>query len=443
MKWLLQGIGTYRDRPCIVHQGNRYTYTNLFQQAEGYYSEIQREIPSGSVVAISSDYSFYSISLFLALLQNKNIIVPITTAIQSEVDQRLTNSFADNVISVQSEKLSIQRLVPKEPKHDLILKLQSTERSGLILFSSGMTGKPKAMIHDLDTLVDSFQGKKPKNLTFLVFLMFDHIGGLNTLFNCLAMGATLVLPDSRDTEYICRLIEENKVEILPASPTFLNLIYISGAYKKFDLSSLKLVTYGTEPMPESLLLRLRTVFPRVKFLQTFGTSETGIAQTSSKSSTSTLIKIDDPNLEYKILDGELLLRSKTQILGYINSSMESFTADGWFKTGDLIETTEGGYLKIIGRKSDMINVGGQKVLPSEIESVLMLMPEVDDCIVYGEPNAITGRMVTVEIVTNIPVEKSAIIRHCRNYLDPYKIPARIRFVDKPTFTERYKKIRKH
>lgn len=93
-----------------------------------------------------------------------------------------------------------------------------------------------------------------------------------------------------------------------------------------------MITYGTETMPQSLLLKLKEVFPKVKFLQTFGTSETGISTTSSKSSNSLFMKLEDINGEYKIVENELWLRSKTQVLGYLNASMDSFTSDGWFKT---------------------------------------------------------------------------------------------------------------
>ena len=143
-----------------------------------------------------------------------------------------------------------------------------------------------------------------------------------------------------------------------------------------------MITYGTEPMPDSLLLKLKTAFPRVKFLQTFGTSETGISQTTSRSSDSTFLKIDDPNTEIKIVKGELWIRSKTQVMGYLNSSMERFTEDGWFKTGDLVEEASDGYIKIVGRSKELINVGGEKVLPSEVESVLFQIPNLVDCIVY-------------------------------------------------------------
>jgi acyl-coenzyme A synthetase/AMP-(fatty) acid ligase len=325
----------------------------------------------------------------------------------------------------------------------MIKKLKESQSSGLILFSSGSTGKPKAMIHNLDNLINSYKDKKAKSMNMLVFLMFDHIGGLNTLFNALCMGACLIIPKNRDAKNICELIQNYKIMVLPSSPTFLNLILISGEHKTCDLSSLRMITYGTEAMPESLLLKLKENFPKVKFLQTFGTSETGISTTSSKSSDSLYMKIEDSNQEYKIVENELWLRSKTQVLGYLNASMESFTSDGWFKTGDLVEELEDGYLKIIGRSKEVINVGGQKVLPAEVESVILSAPFIDDCMVYGVQNAITGQTVVCDVVLSQANEniKKTIRSFCKDKLDAFKIPTKVNVVEKTNFSERFKKMR--
>ena len=281
-------------------------------------------------------------------------------------------------------------------------------------------------------------------MNMLVFLMFDHIGGLNTLFNALCMGTCLIIPKNRDAKNICELIEKYKIMVLPSSPTFLNLILISGENKNYDLSSLRMITYGTEAMPESLLLKLKESFPKVKFLQTFGTSETGISTTSSKSSDSLYMKIEDANQEYKIVDNELWLRSKTQVLGYLNASMDSFTRDGWFKTGDLVEELEDGYLKIIGRAKEVINVGGQKVLPAEVESVILSMEEIDDCMVYSEANVIIGQTVVCDVVLHKSCEniKKIIRLFCKDKLETFKIPTKVNVVEKTNFSDRFKKIRR-
>jgi acyl-CoA synthetase (AMP-forming)/AMP-acid ligase II len=197
-------------------------------------------------------------------------------------------------------------------------------------------------------------------------------------------------------------------------------------------------------MPESLLLRLKQIFSKVKFLQTFGTSETGISTTSSKSSDSLFMKLDDLNCEYKIVENELWLRSKTQVLGYLNASMDSFTSDGWFKTGDLVEIIEDGYLKIIGRSKEVINVGGQKVLPAEVESVILTIDNIDDCLVYGVSNVITGQTVVCDVVLHESCEeiKKVIRLYCKDKLESFKIPTKVSVVEKTNFSDRFKKIRR-
>lgn len=434
------------EKTALVYRGEGYSYRALAAEIIEMSSLLEKnDIKKGEVVALISDYSFKSIALFFALMENKNIIVPMTTAAENEINERLREAYTDKSVRLDDTGFGIDRIEGGCEKHELIAKIQNNGTAGLILFSSGSTGKPKAMVHDLDNLAAMFQDRKARDLRILVFLMFDHIGGLNTLLNAISMGAMLVIPENRDADHVCELIEKNRINILPASPTFLNLIIISGAHQRYDLSSLNMITYGTEPMTETLLGRLKAVFPRVRFLQTFGTSETGIARTSSKSSTSTLLRIEDPNIEFKVVNDELWLKSKTQVLGYLNAGMDSFTQDGWYMTGDLVEQTEDGYLKITGRSKEMINVGGQKVLPGEVENILLEMPQIADCMAYGEKNAITGQIVAVDVVLKDEADKNEIRKEVRKYcagrMENYKIPAKINIVDNTNFTGRFKKLR--
>ena len=441
MSFILDKFKSFNSKNAIVFEDRIYTYEEFVKQIKDYKDILDKHNISSKVVVILGDYSFYNLALFFALYENKNIIVPITSNIKKVQDDFIKESFCQTIIKTDEKNLLIQNL-KNASSHNMIDNLREKNSSGLILFSSGSTGKPKAMIHNLDTLIDSFKDKKEKSMNMLVFLMFDHIGGLNTVFNALCMGACLIIPKIKDAKTICELIEKYKIMVLPSSPTFLNLILISEEYKNYDLSSLRMITYGTETMPQSLLLKLKEVFPKVKFLQTFGTSETGISTTSSKSSNSLFMKLEDINGEYKIVENELWLRSKTQVLGYLNASMDSFTSDGWFKTGDLVEV-EGEYIKIIGRAKEIVNVGGQKVLPSEIESIILEMEEISDCMVYGEKNAITGQTVVCDVVLNQEVEniKKRVRVFCKDRLDAYKIPTKVNVVDKTNFSDRFKKIR--
>lgn len=446
MHWFIEHLAEGKDHIAIIFKGEQYTYQNLYDRIRFYYDKLQENIPNGAVVAILSDYTFESVALFFALVENQNIIVPITTQVQTEVEYRIQESFSEFVCEASDDDFICKKSVKIPVPHGLIEKLCRNSHAGLILFSSGSTGKPKAMIHDLDQLLENYKDKREKKIVFLVFLMFDHIGGINTLLHSMAMHITMVLPESREPDYIAALIEEYKINVLPSSPTFLNLLLISGANLEHNLKSLRMITYGTEAMPSALLLRLKDAFPRVRFMQTFGTSETGISSTVSLSSTSTYMKFSDSNTEYKIVNGELWLRSKTQIMGYINEEdTQKITEDGWFKTGDIVEEKEG-YIRIIGRNSNIINVGGEKVFPSEVESVVLQMPGVQDVTVYGEANPITGQIVACRILheeKDIKVSelKKMVRKFCVDKLEGYKIPVRVLKMENSEFTERFKKKR--
>ena len=446
MSWLIDSFNHLDNKVAIIHKDTSYTYQELFNNIEKIRKEIiEKKINPGEVVSIVDDYSFDSISLLIALYQNKNIIVPITSKIEDEVNTKIKESFSSKSILLIKNKIIINNHKVND-LHQMIKTLQGANCSGLIFFSSGSTGTPKAMIHNFDNLIDHYKNKKQRSINMILFLMFDHIGGLNTLLNILSTGATMIIPENRNTDDICRLIQDYKIKILPSSPTFLNLILMNNSYDKYDLTSLRMITYGTETMPESLLKKLRDIFSKVKFLQTFGTSETGIANASSKSSSSTFMKIEDPNLEYKIVDNELWLKSKTQVIGYLNSSMNSFTNDGWFKTGDLVEVADDGYIKIIGKNKEVINVGGEKVLPNEVESILLSITEIKDVLVYGEKNIITGQTVVCDIVLKKEIAakeiKKILRKYCRDKLASYKIPTKVNIVTKTNFGERFKKFRR-
>ena len=140
------------------------------------------------------------------------------------------------------------------------------------------------------------------------------------------------------------------------------------------------------------------------------------------------------------------LKSKTQILGYLNAGMDNFTQDGWFKTGDVVEKSKDGYISIVGRKNEIINVGGEKVYPTEVESLVLEIPEIKDCIAYPVKNIITGQSVGIKVVLkknlNINSVKTIVRNYCKSKIQNYKIPTKIEVVNKIKFTERFKKNRK-
>ena len=400
----------------------------------------QLKLDRPTVFGLVGEHGPASAAWLLALAEAGHFVAPLSgNAAEHPAKLALIN--AQWIVVAEAKEWKLLPRVDEPSAHPLFAQLRAQGTAGLILFSSGTSGAPKAMVQDFGKLLASYESRHESDLAMLALLGFDHIGGLNTLFNALAAGSLLAVPGSRAPADVAATIARHHVAILPASPTFLNLLLAAGVTG--DLASLRVITYGTEPMPESLLLRLKTAFPRVRFIQTFGTSETGITRTGSPDAGSTFLRFEDPALEWKVVDDELWLRSRTQIAGYLNASNERFTADGWFRTGDKVEQGPDGTLRILGRLGETINVGGEKLMPAEVESVILGVAGVADCRVRGEPHPLTGQTVVVDVVTSASDQealRAAIRSACRERLARHKIPTRVTFV--PSVSgERMKKVR--
>ena len=366
----------------------------------------------------------------LALADEGHVVVPLAGNL-AEHPARLAEVGARWVVAVEGREARLLPRVAEPKEHAPIQALAERGAAGLVLFSSGTSGRPKAMVQDFTKLLATYRERRPSGLPVLALLGFDHIGGLNTLLGALAAGALVAVPADPSVGSAAAAIARHRVAVLPATPTFLNLLLAAGI-PAAELASLRVITYGTEPMPESLLGRLRAAFPRVRFIQTFGTSETGIFRTVSPDPGSTFLRFDDPALEWKVVADELWLRSRTQVDGYLNATNERFTSDGWFRTGDRVELRADGALRILGRLGEQINVGGEKLMPAEVEAVLLGVPGVRDCRVAGEPSAVTGQTVVAAVVLapghDEESVRAALRQACRARLARHKVPTKVRFV---------------
>ncbi|WP_248798066.1 class I adenylate-forming enzyme family protein [Pseudomonas sp. MWU13-2105] len=446
---LLSALAEPAERVALLHDGHSHTYAQLCAEVEQARAALQAQgVQPGEAVILNADYSVQAIAALLALYINRNIVAPLVDLNERAVSTLQTAAQCRYRIEIREHLLRVHPLAEtcanEPPAHYQRLRKQG--RAGLVLLSSGSTGAPKAILHDFDDLIDpKLEKGQKKPTTILMFLLFDHIGGLNSLLNTLLVGGCAVLPGERTPQAICELIERHRVKVLPVSPTFLNLILMGRHQEQHDLSSVRLITYGTETMQQSLLTRVQQMFPKAKMLQTFGTSETGISTTVSQSSASTFFKLTDKNAEFRIVDGELQLKTQSQFIGYLNQDTDNVTADGWFRTGDLVEQNDEGYLRIQGRQKELINVGGLKVLPMELENILMGSPLIEDCLVYGMPNAITGQAVHMDVKATAIASKQElkryVLEHLGSQLEAYKLPVKVNKVDEIAFSNRFKKSR--
>jgi len=423
----LERLRSHGDRDCLVCDGLTHTYTDLLREFDSARNRIvPLGIECGNVVALRADYSLQATAVLLALLAGRATVAMLPRDRDPEL--LLTDCHATALLDIdQQGRWTWTSLPARAVRHPLLAALQVADDAGIVLFTSGSTGRPKAALQSIHRFLGKFD-RPGRSFCTLAFLLFDHVAGLDTLFYTLSNGGTVAVARDRSPAAISRLIDDARVEVLSASPTFLRLLCMSGDDGKHSLASLKIITYGSEPMDPRTLALLNERFPSCRISQKYGTTETGSPHSVSRGNDSLWLRLGGNGVEVRVVDGELQLRSDSTILGYLNAP-SPVDAEGWYTTGDLVEV-DGEWIRFRGRRSDVINVGGEKVAPSEVERVLLELDFVREAVVSGESNPIMGHVVAASVVLAGAIDERDAMRrirvHCRSRLAPHMVPIKIR-----------------
>jgi acyl-CoA synthetase (AMP-forming)/AMP-acid ligase II len=404
------------DYPFLIHKGDELRFSEIASQNPVDLSEVRQ----GDVVAIIGDFNPSSILTLLRLIDIGVVVVPLTVETRHEHEYFFESALVDVVI----DGTGVQRRHHMQ-KHELIEKLRELGHAGLVLFSTGTTGRPKAILHDLTLFMKRFETPRP-TLRTINFLLFDHIGGINTLLHTLFNKGVVIAPESRTVDSILETCGKYNVEVLPTTPTFLRMMLMSGAVPSKVPDCLKVITYGTERMDQPTLDDLCALLPNVDFRQTFGMSELGIVRVKSEARNSLYMKVGGEGVETRVVDSVLQIRSSSRMLGYLNAP-SPFDAEGWYDTKDVVEVKDQ-YYKVTGRISDVINVGGLKFMASEVERVALQFPNVSLVKAMPKPNPITGQHVEllVQATSEGAVDKAALLDFLKDKLQPHMVPKRLR-----------------
>jgi acyl-CoA synthetase (AMP-forming)/AMP-acid ligase II len=445
MGFLVDRFAEAPDRVAFIDDGRRVSYGELRADRQRYAELIEGHgIRRGDVVVIVGDYSPELFAFMLALVDHGNVLAPLTRDSVIERDAVMEIAQAEWFIDFSRSPDEIRvEASGRTPTHPLIYGLRDRGAAGLLLFSSGSTGRPKGILHDWDRMVTKFEPRR-RPIVAICFLMLDHFGGINTLLSITSSLGTVVTVRERSVAAICQTIQDQRVEVLPTTPSFLNMLVRSGAPERFDLSSLQLITYGTEVMPEPTLERLTRIFPKVRLQQTYGLSELGVLRSKSRGDGSLWVRIGGEGFATKVVDDILWIKSDYAMLGYLNAPVP-FDADGWFCTEDRVEV-DGDWIRILGRVTDLINIGGQKVYPAEIEDVILELDNIEDAAIFAEQNALLGSIIVARVTTATPEAvghlKKRIRRACAERLSPFKVPSKVVLADAALYSGRHKKIRR-
>ncbi|MEL6821179.1 MAG: long-chain fatty acid--CoA ligase, partial [Calditrichota bacterium] len=343
--FLLQRFQEKPEADALVWKDEVYSYQWLLERIAFWQQELENQkVSSGAVVVLEADFSPDATAALIALIQQSCIVVPMTMMPEERRAEMQSVAEAEVLIALGGKGTFDVKHLSSKAGHVFYSELRKNKHPGLVLFSSGSSGESKAAVHDLSRLLRKFHTRR-HDLRTMAFLLFDHIGGIDTLFYSLSNGSCLVTVDDRLPDTICMLVEKHRVEVLPVSPTFLNIMLLRESYKKFDLSSLKYITYGAEVMPQITLKRCAELFPNVIILQKYGTTEVGTLRSKSRSSDSLWMKIGGEGYQIRVVQGILQIKAESAMLGYLNAP-SPFTEDGWFDTQDAVEV-DGEYLRIL------------------------------------------------------------------------------------------------
>lgn len=446
MDWLIERFASAREKSAFIHHGTPFSYGQMVDRVSALELQLQQAgVGHHDAVVVLADFAPEVVCMLLALARLRATIVPMTRGSvieESEVlgisgcTRRIDFAPDGSTWDMRTHAVSITNPLMAEFLH-------TSTSPGLVLFSSGSTGKPKGMLHDFWRVIERFKIQRAP-VVAVPFLLLDHFGGINTILSITSSLGTVVTTEDRLLPTICAAIEKYKVDLLPTTPSFLTMLAATDLPQRYDLSSLKRITYGTETMPQATLDRIRERLPNVELQQTYGLSEVGVLRSQSRADGSLWVRIGGQGFETQVRDGILWIRSEFRMLGYLNAP-SAFDDEGWFNTQDRVEV-DGEWFKILGRVTDLINVAGQKVYPAEVEDVILQLPNVADVVVKGEKHTLLGQIVVAHVALSepepLPELRARVRAACLSKLTDYKVPAKVMLMDAEMYSARFKKIRK-
>ncbi|MFD4351245.1 class I adenylate-forming enzyme family protein [Nocardia sp. NPDC058518] len=337
----------------------------------------------------------------------------------------------------------------------------------VIVFTSGTSGRPKAVVLAHRSLLAGLQmllhitrrfpqqvDESTGDAGLHTGPMF-HIGGVQTLIRAIMVGDTLVMPSgSFDPREALRLIEEWKIARWSAVPTMVSRVLEHPDVATRDLTTLRSVTVGGAPVHAEFAEQLRQGLPGVqpRVATGYGLTENG-GQATAASGRDTVERPGScgralPCVEVRIdgatehTDGEILLRSPTQMLHYYGEDSSPITADGWLRTGDLGRVDDDGFVWITGRAKDMIIRGGENIAPAAVEAALAKLPSVVESVVFGVPHRDLGEEVMAVVVVADETTADDLAGHVRASIASFAVPTRWRIERDPLPTNHAGKIDK-
>jgi O-succinylbenzoate-CoA ligase len=482
------------DRDCIVFEGKRWTYAQINERVNRLANALaQWGIGKGDRIGILHVNCNQHIETYFAVAKLGAIFVPLNFRAKSdELAYMIANAEAKvifvgsryldlvntmlpqisivkqciSIDSPQGDKIYYEDLLGSASANELTVEI-GDEDITILMYTAGTTGRPKGVplkhnafaSYVLDNVDPASPDIEERNL---LTVPLYHVAGIQAMLAAIYGGRTLVLMRQFEVKEWIETIQREKATRAMLVPTMLKRVIDDPEYRQYDLSSLKVITYGAAPMPFEVINKAIQMMPWVRFINAFGQTETASTITTLgpedhiiegtkeerekklKRLTSSIGK-PLPDVEVKIVDeegkalpplevGEILAKGPRIMTGYWRDEQKTsqvITQDGWLRTGDMGWMDEEGYIYLAGRGDDMIIRGGENISPEEVENVLHSHPKVEEASVIGIPDPEWGQepRAVVVLKKGETATSEEIIEYCRSRLAGFKRPRSVVFMD--------------
>lgn len=405
--YLHKNAGLYPDKTAAICGGEKVTWRELSEKVTVRSASFKKN----QVVPFRSSQSIDFLITYFAIHQAGAVAAPLEKDIPE-------NRFREISGILSSSK------VP--------------EGTADILYTTGTTGKSKGVmishktiLADAENLIEG-QGFS-HDLLFIISGPLNHIGSLSKIFPVTMQGATLyILEGMKDLEKFFEALDypSKKAATFFVPATIRMLLMFSGERLSRYADKIDFIESGAAPLAHSDMLRLCEVLPRTRLYNTYASTETGIISTYNFNDGECIPGcLGRPMSHSRVIitdEGKISCTGDTLMSGYVNDTALTVTIlkNGTIYTSDIGELDKEGRLHLIGRESDVINVGGFKVSPAEVEDAAMSFPGVKDCICIGIPHPITGMALKliVALEDGFSLDKQGLARHLKGRLEMYKVP---------------------
>ena len=482
------------DRDVIVFEGKRWTYAQLNERSNALAHALTNlGVKKGDRLAILNVNSNQNIEIYFAAAKLGAIFVPLNfRAKPDELSYMIGNAEATVVFSGNRYLDMLEQMLPQLPTVSHCIALDSAvdgklyyedlitssspdevfteigdEDITILMYTAGTTGRPKGvpLQHNgfITYVLDNVEPANPEiEERNVLTVPLNHVAGIQAMLAACYGGRTLVLMRQFEVKEWMSTVQNEKVTRAMLVPTMLKWVIDDPDFSTYDLSSLKVITYGAAPMPLEVIKKAIEVLPWVRFINAFGQTETAstiaalgpddhVIEGTEEEREKKLQRLTSsigkplPDVQVKIMDedgktqppgevGEILVKGPRIMTGYWGDEEKTaqvITPDGWLRTSDMGWMDTEGYIYLAGRGDDMIIRGGENISPEEVEDALYSHPKVEEAAVIGVPDPEWGQQpcAIVALRKGEQATQEEIMEHCRAKLSGFKRPRSVIFVD--------------